>query len=257
MSDNEQKYPAPALAKGLQVIETLQQHGPMILEELAGTTAISKASLLRIADTLIMLGAVERDAISRKYQATVKLIAVNGIAHDKEQLIHSALVQLSAQTGLTTEWYIQTADGMMIIDRVEPLDKPVKVVANIGYIRHLKGEFEAVARIAIANKVKIEPDWNQYWNYLQGEIQKISRNEFNQLLTEATDAECVMDDEYNPNGIRRMAAGVKDSNGKLYGIIALAESFTPDANSKTKERLAALQQISQKLELKLRTDLSL
>ena len=254
MSNNEQKYPAPALAKGLQVIETLQQHGPMILEELAGMTAISKASLLRIVDTLIMLGAVERDTISRKYQVTVKIIAVNGIAHDKEQLIHTALVQLSAQTGLTTEWYIQTADGMMIVDRVEPVDKPVKVVANIGYIRHLVGEFEAVARIAIANKADIEPDWNQYWNYLKGEIQKISKNEFNQLVTEATNAECIMDNEYNPNGIRRMAASVKNTNGKLYGIIALAESFTPDANNKTQERLTTLQLISQKLETKLKAE---
>ncbi len=252
--NNEQKYPAPALAKGLQVIETLQQHGPMILEELAGATAISKASLLRIVDTLIMLGAVERDAISRKYQATVKLIAVNGIAHDKEQLIHTALVQLSTQTGLTTEWYIQTADGMMIVDRVEPLGKPVKVVANIGYIRHLTGEFEAVARIAIANRADIEPDWNQYWNYLKGEIQKLYRAEFNQLLTEATAAECVMDDEYNPNGIRRMAVAIKDTNGKLYGIIALAESFTPDANSKIKERLTTLQLTGKKLEAKLKAE---
>lgn len=245
----KQKYPAPALAKGLQVIDTLQQHGPMILEELAGTTAIAKASLLRIVDTLIMLKAVERNAISRRYKATVKLIAVNGVDYDKEQQIHTALVQLSAQTGLTTEWYIKTADGMMIIDRVEPVDKPVKVVAKIGFMRPLVGEFEAVARMAIANRADIKPDWKQYWHYLKGEIKNFSPAELPQLLTEATDAASIMDDEYNPNGIRRMAAAVKDSQGKLCGIIALAESFTPDANSKIKKRLTALQQASQKLQL--------
>ena len=251
MENNQEKYPAPALAKGLQVIQVLQLHDAMILEELAVITAIPKASLLRMLDTLLMLKFIERDATTRKYRTIVRLITDNDNNRDREQLIHDALVELSATTGLTTEWYIPNFEGAVIVDRVEPADRAVKVVAKIGFIRQLTGEFEAVARLAIANRDKFKPGINNYWLYKAGKKEPLVEQEFKQLLIDASSQGYCIDGEYNNNGIRRMAGAVKEDNGKLCGIITLAESFTPDAERCRQARLKNLQLICHNLEAAL------
>jgi DNA-binding IclR family transcriptional regulator len=251
MQNNQEKYPAPALAKGLQVIKVLQLHDAMILEELAAITAIPKASLLRMLDTLLMLKFIERDVTTRKYRTIVRLIADNDNNRDREQLIHHALVELSAATGLTTEWYIPNLEGAVIVDRVEPADRAVKVVAKIGFIRQITGEFEAVARLTVANRDNFKPKFNNYWLYTAGEKEPLMAQQFTQLLATASRQGYCIDCEYNNNGIRRMAGVVKARDGKLCGIITLAESFTPDAERCRQARLKKLQFICRNLEVAL------
>ncbi len=247
------KYPAPALERGIKVLELLSNNESFSLEEIAEKLKAPKSSLLRILDTLCQINHVSKDSTTKKYIALSAIIPISNVDILQTKQIINSLAFLSKETSLTAEWYLYNGESMVMTEQVEPENSQVYVMAKIGWKRELYNEFEAVARVAIANGCKSSNEKKSYWNYDEnGEKENISNKDVSKQLKLTLKEKCTMDEKYNSNGIRRYAAPIMKSNGDLLGIIALAENFTPSANAKSAKKLELLKNETKKLTLKIK-----
>ncbi|HBC89373.1 MAG TPA: hypothetical protein DCZ94_20730 [Lentisphaeria bacterium] len=224
----KKKSPAPALEKGMQVLERLSKNGPQNLELLSKNLGEPKASVLRYLDTLISLGMADRDPISKEYSAKVSITRIDSAGKELSIKIQDLLDSLAEKTCRTAEWYLPNHDKMILVQRTEPDDAVIHVKAKVGFERPLDGELEAVARIAISN-LRLSTAGKKYWVYRSGERKRISESLSGKMLEYDRENGFAMDVEYNPNGVRRYAVPVF-YEGKFAGVVALAENFRPDAD---------------------------
>ncbi|WFB36150.1 helix-turn-helix domain-containing protein [Kiritimatiellota bacterium B12222] len=244
---------APALERGLYILETLQASGPLSLENLATACQIPKSSLLRLLDTLQARGYVQRRDSDKQYLNRVSLIVQAPQERSPEEIIQFTLETLSQQLGFTTEWYSPQNDHALLTQRTECRDSAVQVLARIGYKRSWWEELDAVARIGHV-ALPLSPTLDQQkacTRYQQGVLIPHSASSYKQALKDLNIESPCVDTEYNANGIRRMAKGILDQEGKLLGIIAVPMHFQPDAEHRLPERLDLLQHCSLRLQTQL------
>ena len=217
---------APALKRGFEILELLNRHDALSLEEIAQATSFPKASILRILDTLSEMGAVGRLKDRKAYRALSLLMPRQ---QDFKQYLRFQLQELADKCDACVEWYEADKLGMRIEQRYSAARNEVQVQARLGFIRPWFEEMEAVSLCALAfgDRLADLPQHADLWSYDQdGEHHVLSHQELVQRIEQVRTAECVCDEHYNDHGVRRMAAPVfKD--GTLHGIIALAMSFRP------------------------------
>ncbi len=241
------RAPAPALAQGICALAELSSAGPLRLEELSRRTGVNKPSLLRLLNTLIGLGMVSKDEATKVYRAVSVIVMRSPGLDELSARIPAELKRLSGLTGRTSEWYVPGDGVMMLSDRCEPEDCAVNVKARIGFERELDGELEAVARLALGCGAPRPAGKTAHWNYMNGKKAKIPASKAAKLIASAGKAGHCLDTEYNVNGVRRYAAAVRHADGNFVGIIAVAENFTPDADSKAASTVRALLESADRL----------
>lgn len=216
----------PALKRGFEILDLLNRHDALSLDEIASETHVPKASILRILDTLTELGAVMRLKERKAYRA-VSLVMPR--QQDFKQYLRFQLQELADKCDACVEWYEADTQGMRIVQRYSAPQNEVQVQARLGFIRQWYAEVEAVSLCALAfsDTLQMLPADAHLWSYDQdGEHRSVSQQELAQRLEILRTNQWVCDDFYNDHGVRRMAAPVfKDD--RLYGIIALAMCFRP------------------------------
>lgn len=241
---------APALDRGITLMEVLTDHSPLNLEELSKYTSSPKSSLLRLLETLRTRGWVERDS-EKKYLPLVKILKREA-PFDWRQEMESELSSLAREIGLTVEWYDIKETRAVITWRYEPDGPLIQVKAKVGYSRGVKGEIDAVAQVLL--KCTNMKAGEGIWIYRNGDEVPISKKQLEDCLQrEEEHVGCDM--EYNTNGVRRIAFGVRSKAGKLLGIIALAEGFTPKADQERSQRMNLLVKKGTELENYLKENL--
>lgn len=108
-----------ALARGLVVIETLQETGPVALAELQERTGLAKATLLRILRTLVEQGWVFRGLGDHRYRLRAELRIRSHIPGRHEHLIERAgpiLERLQQQTGWPSSIAVRDQYRMHILE---------------------------------------------------------------------------------------------------------------------------------------------
>ncbi len=227
--NQQETYPAPALARGLQVLGLLAAQGGMGLDALAQASGIPKASLLRLLNTLTALGYVARDPATKTYTALMRMIPARRFADRLRPELRRRMRELAAATGCTVEWYEPDGESMVLSDRAEPLQTEILLLARVGFRRHLNDELEAVARVALAAGVPCS-DTPEYWQYdKRGNHKTIPKRRVAAMLRQAAKELLTMDKGWNSNGVRRYAAGICRGE-ELVGILVLAETFKPGAD---------------------------
>lgn len=232
------KSSAPALEKGIQALNWLSEVGPQKLETISRELCEPKASLLRYLDTLLSLGLVGRDPVSKEYVAKAAIISFDSAGRELSGKIQKHLDALAERTGRTAEWYVLSNGGMSIMRRSEPEKAEIHVKAKVGFVRSLEDEFEAVARVAALN-LNLGLAGKKYWIWMKGKKKSITETACGNILKNERKNGYALDLDYNGNGVRRYAAPVFH-NGGFAGIVALAENFKPDADSQIPEISRAL-----------------
>ncbi len=251
MKHQTEKFPAPALEKGLRSLKALIQGGPMNLKELSVETEIPKASLLRIMRTLQQLDMTARDDSDKTFRSLVRIVPFSSKSERARRKIFDSLVHLTGETAKTTEWFVHSRDSMVITERFEPDQPVVQVKARIGFARKLKGELDAVARVALAFLEDTDCS-GPFWVYTKGEKSDISTREAQQQIEQVRVRGHALDAEYNSNGIRRYAVPVLHTgSSSLLGIISIAEYFTPGADKHIQTYINELKLTAEDLSVKL------
>ncbi|NRA37099.1 MAG: helix-turn-helix domain-containing protein [Planctomycetes bacterium] len=228
----------PALKRGLCVLDVLNRHEDLSLEQIACITEFPKASILRMLETMAEMGLVQKKTNNKHYAA---LAQVTKHKQEFPQLLMHALQDLANSNDVCVEWYEVTAEGLRIAQRFSAPENEILVFARQGYLRPWQGELEAV--IAIAQSFTEEAnvyDVQHAWNYDDdGEEVSLSAQQCNDIFKKATQEKYYCDQRFNSNGVRRMAVPVM-ADGECKGVIALALSFTPQLKKILSSKRAAL-----------------
>jgi DNA-binding IclR family transcriptional regulator len=242
----EKKYPAPAVARGIEVLNTLNQYGSLSLERLSKILHFPKSSCLRILDTLLMLNTISRNSVSGEYTANISLVPVFDPTSDFFKSINDSLSALSKAIVQTTEWYIPAEKGMTLLHRCTPDAVDIRVIAKIGFERAFQGELEAVATLgnAFFNRENYK-SYSGFWTYFEhGKYASLPKNKAVQKIVSAQKDKFAIDPFFNTQGARRLAH-IVFKNDKPAGIIAIIQNFTYDKNDD--KLLKALQNEAERL----------
>lgn len=215
--------PAPALAKGLDVLEQLAVDGQASLEQLATRNQWPKSSTLRYLQTLEAMGAVRRHPETLHWHAVKRLQPVSAsLPHPLEQT-RTRLPSLAQESGHCAEVYQVTGRSVTLIDRAEPEESEVQVNARIGFHRDLR-ELDATAGLFFA--FRDTPPPSEMWWWEDGEKSPVSQDIRDRSLSRIRESGFAIDHSFNENGIRRHAVAVMDGD-TLIGILAIAQRLTP------------------------------
>ncbi len=244
----EEKYRSTALERGLSVLRILGTK-QLTLSQLSNKTSIPHATLLRLLSSLEKSEFIEKNPKTKKYHST--WILVPKTTSDKYRVyINDSLREATNVTGLTSEWYIPFSDRMVISDRCES-NRPINVRARIGYTRILNDELEAVTQAALSMKDVDILEAGNYWHWENRTISLVTPQFFYDTINRVKQSRVSIDNDYNIFGIRRYAAVVLNPDNTLFGIIALAEAYTPTADERRDFNLKTLQQVAEGLQNKL------
>ena len=138
VDDDSRKYRAPALEKGLDVLELLSQHGaPLTPSQMSAMLGRSVSELFRMIQVLEFRGYIEPS--SSGYRLTNRLFTL-GIAHGPaKDLVEAALPhmrELAEATVQSCHLVVRSGDQIVVVARIEaPGDLGYSV--RIGYRRSI------------------------------------------------------------------------------------------------------------------------
>ena len=228
------KYKAPAVHQAIEILELLGHTSSLTLGQIADQTGFSKATILRLLETMEAHNWIGRVSGNKAYESLVFISPKNYFDGVSEQDIQGVIDELCVKTNHTVEWYRPGKEYSEIILRSEPQSRTVSVRAKLGFRRVYASELEAVNRVVMASGLvdcrKYEPA-NGYSTYKNGKLINIPLDKALEMVNQISDDLLTFDPEWNSFGIRRHAVGVKDKSDGLAGVIAIAAGFTPQADA--------------------------
>ena len=215
--------PAPALAKGLYLLDQLASDGQASLEHLAKKNGWPKSSTLRYLQTLEAIGAARQNSQTLHWHAEKCLKPLSQRIPTALEALRKKLPSLAESTGHCVELYQVESRSIRLIDRTEPEGSEVHILARIGFQRDLR-ELDATAALYFAFTDLTPPPSAWYWE--DGEKTSIPEIQQKRMLERARQMHQTTDHAFNENGIRRHAVPILSENG-LIGIVAIAQRLTP------------------------------
>jgi DNA-binding IclR family transcriptional regulator len=141
-----QRYPVPALDKGLDVLELLaSQPCGLSLSELASAASRKVSEIFRMVDGLKRRGYIAHDARSDKLVLTMRLFELAHRYPPTERLIAAALPEMEALTrevGQSCHMAVYSGSDMLVIAQIDsPLQMgfAVHVGARVGLLNSASG----------------------------------------------------------------------------------------------------------------------
>lgn len=231
---------APALSRGLEVLRHIQSGAPMSLERIARETGYPKSSLTRILSTLVDCGILLRDVRTKRYRAIMHLVPGDSGNSELDREVGQSLARLAELTGQTAEWYIPSAEGMVIARRAESPSGEVRVRAYIGFLRPWVGELDAVATLAVAWHTP-RNDYNGYNGFTSDGVREdLPSSVVRRRVENASRTGILIDHYVNDNGVRRGACVVLRGDA-MAGILTVAQYRRPNDDASDRLILEALQ----------------
>jgi len=139
--DSDRKYRAPALEKGLDILELLARNGaPMTTSQMAVTLGRSVSELFRMVLALEFRGYIESSPDGRDgYSLTNKLFTLGISQGSARSLLETALPvmkELARDLGQSCHLVVPSGDQIVVVGRIEsPMDLGFSV--RVGYRRRL------------------------------------------------------------------------------------------------------------------------
>lgn len=193
---------ARALQQGLDLLNLMKDGESRNLESLAIASGLAKSSCLRLLDTLIVEGLVERDPNSKAYRAVMRLAPLM-LGRSREREIQHQLMQLSKATDLTAEWWTSTDQGMVLQFRHAPIAKEVQVFAHVGFL-YPRNRLEVIPALEHACFIGDQfPDDTVMWNE-SGKQLPATKKSIKRYVNMAKHGRSY-DAQMNGNGVRRIA----------------------------------------------------
>lgn len=213
MNENsEPKYRAPALEKGLAVLELLARaDGPMSLNAISRALNRSVSELFRMIQVLEHHGYLELANSGEGYVLSNKLFAL-GMTRAPARDLHDAALpvmhRLAERIGQSCHLGVVSADQMVIVARVEaPGDLGFSV--RIGYRRSLVDSTSGLVLYAFQPEL-VRSEWRKR---LSGSVSRREWVDFERRGHAARKAGYVTSDSHAVRGVIDLSAPVTQSGG--------------------------------------------
>jgi len=214
-----------SVAHGLTVLEALADHGPDIdLGALARVIKLPKPTTWRLVHTLVSLGYVGQNAVTRRFSLTPRILALGASFEgmDLKELAAPFLRELSDQTGETVNMAVRDGTHLIYIERIKTA-QIININLHVGSRLPLYNT--SMGRALIAH---MPADWlRQYVAGLQSDpaAARYTRRNGSRLLEALTTARqrgYAVNDEELAAGLRSVACPIWDSSDRVVAAINIA-----------------------------------
>ena len=150
-SERQSKHKAPALAKGLEILELLcSQDEPLTLSGLSERLNRSRNEIFRMVQELQIQGYIERSDQDDGYQITNKLFLLGMERPQNKTLLEVALPEMrvfSTEAGQSVHMAIPVGDMIVVIARMEA-PSPVVLSVRVGHRQSISSSTSGVVLFA-------------------------------------------------------------------------------------------------------------
>jgi len=234
--------PAPALARGLEILRRLNADGPSSLGQLARTHGWPKSSTARLLVALERAGTIIREPLDGRFRAAMALVPLAAAEDALRAWSGAPLVRLCQACNHTVELYAFRDDRLTMVDRSDPDEAEVRVWARIGW------EPDPTELTALTQLRRVfggtDPRLHKrkaVWAWHKGNRKAVRGAALKALLERVRRDRFAACLDRNPHGVVRYAIPVLGPGEDLQGIVGIAA--TPARlDGKTKEKFRTLLQ---------------
>lgn len=214
--------PIRALERTLGTLTRLSRDGAQTLEQLTRATGYPRSSLLRLLRSLEGVGAVARDAADRRYHARLRLVPLEEGEEALRRRCHAALRDLVDGLGQTVELYAHQRGRLVMLERHDPEVETATVGVRIGQARPID-EVDAIVQVALASGDDEVVAPRRPYHLDGGERVSLTAAEVRELVATVRVTGIASDLRINGNGVRRHAVALPHLDGRLAGVLVVAQ----------------------------------
>ncbi len=213
-----------AAARALQVLEYVSCSGPASLGQIAGDLGFNKSTTHRLLESLVSTGFVSQQPESRLYRCTTKVVQLSGNVLDQlevRDVARPTLEALASSTAETAHLAVLEDQEIVYIDKVEGR-QAMQLSSRVG----ARGTLHSTALGKTLLAARPEEEWERYLR-TRGLVARTSRTitdpeRFRAELESVRSRGYAIDDIENEEGIRCVAAPVRDHTGQVTAAVSLA-----------------------------------
>lgn len=224
-----------SIEKAFSIIEIICKHGPMGITELSKISGLNKTTAFRIISTLLNLGYIEQDSLTKKYNITFKFLKISSKSLSDTNIIKYAkpkLKALSEFTGETVHLVERSDNEIIYIGKHESSKNSVRMVSRVGLSLPMIRTAVGKAIMATLSEEETEEIWNNSEIIKKTPKTITDLSEFKAELEKIKKTGFATDIEENEEGVICVAAAVKDIAGEYkYAISVSAPSSRMNLNN--------------------------
>jgi len=214
------------LLRGLAVLEVLAESrhgvGPT---EIASLVQLDKGTVSRLLATLIKAGYVRRDAHSRTYALTTKILQLSqamGQHLDLRGVARPYLRELCRDVNETVHLGIRDQFSVVYVDKVEPANQMIRMVSEVGKPMPLHST--ALGKAILSQYSAAQLDEVLSGVDLFGRTSKsiTDRSTLESALVRTREAGYSIDDEENLENVTCVGAPLFDAGRQVVGAISIS-----------------------------------
>ena len=215
---------AKSTQKAFGILEILCNDGEKSVSELAKRTNLRKSNVHRVLATLVYLGYVEQDPVTYRYQPSLKTFEIGCAIINRNQLlsiVSSFLKKLGEQFGETNNLAVLDKGEVIYIAKAES-SEILRMDIKVG--SRAPAYCTALGKVLLADldesDIKQFPKGQKFFPYTRRTI--TSFEELKRNLTKIRDQGYAIDDEELFEGVRCIAAPIRNRDGKAIAAISIA-----------------------------------
>lgn len=223
--------PILAVERGLKLLELLSEHGEMSLNEMHQISKINKASLLRLAYTLVQQGYAKKDEETGNYSLTLKSyeVGVRAVQNvNKMSLINSVLADLNQSTGRIAQFSVEDNNTLLCLQSINQNNNLFSVYSNLGGRSPLYCTSAGKAILSAYSNTEILAKWEKM------DVKPLTKNTITDVQRLLEDISLTrqrgyaLDNEENEYQICCIGSIVLGASGKPVGAVSLSGNVFQD-----------------------------
>lgn len=225
-----------SVERALQVLETISRLGSASLVDLRRELDLNKASILRLAHTLVMNGYLNKNSHTGNYSLTLKTyeVGISVIQRGNQiNLINTVLGDLSKDTGLVAQFSVEDNNELICLQSIGQTNPVFSASTNAGKRSPLYCTSAGKAILSTYTNEEIIKKWDAF------EVKPLTQNTHTDVqsllrdLAEIRRRHYALDNEENEYNLFCIGSVVLNHTHATMGAISVsAGSFTEEDESR-------------------------
>lgn len=237
--EKDTKNPVQSAQRIFQVMEMLAEHGEMGLMELSAALQLHKSTVHRLLMSLIFMGYAKQDEATQKYMLSYKIVGMAGKLLDRLDILQVArpyLEQLSDLSGEAVHLVKREGSSILYIYKIEAKTGTIRMVSHVGMVHPMYCSGVGKAIMSALPEPEVRKIWGESRIEKKTDKTITDYGALQKVLEQARKDGYALDDEENEEGVRCIAAYLKDYQNE----VKYAFSISGPTSRMTKERVAKL-----------------
>lgn len=227
--------PIQAVARAFTVMEAISKNGSMGLNDLHKLLNVNKASILRLAYTMVECGYLQKNEETGEYSLTLKAyeIGLKAVSNlDKMSLVTTTLADLSTQTGRIAQFSVEDNNQLLCLQSIGQKDNLFSVYTNLGGRSPMYCTSAGKALLSAYSNTEIIEKWDTF------DIQPLTSHTITDVQQLLSDISLIrqrgyaLDIEENEYNMFCIGTIVRGQSGKPIGAISLSGSSMTEEDIK-------------------------